>query len=106
MSDIPLFDLVAQEIENRCQLTTIQVRGTLRIAIKDAGLDPKLITTRQMTVILNKVLGQHLIRRGIEAEQSKQICATIVSTITEADLPDPTGIERLPESLFERLNQR
>jgi hypothetical protein len=38
-----LFDFVAEQLEHHTSLDRLEARGTLRLALKEAGLDPQSI---------------------------------------------------------------
>ncbi len=46
--DATLFDLTAERLEHHVGLDRLAARGTLRIALKAAGLEPKNLTGAQL----------------------------------------------------------
>ena len=54
MSD-DLFSFVGDQLEQCTPLDRLESRGTLRIVLKDSGLDPKTVTRKQFGVILESV---------------------------------------------------
>ena len=43
----PVFEFVAGEIERRSALATLEARGTVRLALKRAGLESSSVTSAQ-----------------------------------------------------------
>ena len=92
------FDHVSRELAERTDLASIEARGTLRIALKSAGLEAGTVTPEQMAVVLERIMPGELEKRGISEAQA--LCERIRGGLT--DLEDAT-IEATPESVFNRL---
>jgi hypothetical protein len=74
-----LFSFVANEIEQCTPLDRLESRGTLRIVLKDSGLDPKTVTRKQFGVILESVAPGELENRGVAEAQA--ICAALIQKL-------------------------
>ncbi len=98
MADSGVFDFVCEELEARTSLDRIEARGTVRLALKEAGLEPRTVRAKQMSVVVNKVLIGELESRGIEDRDV--VCRDIDSQLDgfEGDSAVDT-----PEAVFERL---
>ena len=94
-----VFDTVSEGLEARTDLERIQARGTVRIALKAAGLDVRAVTPDQMAVVLAKVLPAELEQRGVA--EAGRICAELGAALDGAATPAPRGDS--PEDVFERL---
>ena len=79
MADSPVFDRTCEELDERTSLERIEVRGTVRIALKKAGLDARSVDATQMGVVLRKVLPGELDARGVE--ESAAVCDQIAAAI-------------------------
>lgn len=79
MADSPVFDHVCAALERRCDMDRITARGTVRIALKAAGLEASSIDASQMKVVLERVLPGELTTRGIESAEG--LCGAIASEI-------------------------
>lgn len=66
MAESSIFDFTADRLQEATSLDKLAVRGTVRLALKAAGLDPAAVTTRQMLVVLKSVLPGELRKRGVE----------------------------------------
>lgn len=99
MSDSPVFELVCNELEQRSTMNRLEARGTVRLALKESGLDPASVTAVQMAVVLKKVLPGELERRRVDAAEG--VCAAISHQLSSAAVASGTG--ETPEAVFARL---
>lgn len=99
MSDSSVFELVCEEVEQRSTLNRLEARGTVRLALKEAGLDPANVTAQQMAVVLARVLPSELERRRIG--DSAGICSAISRRLAGAKVDSGDG--QTPEAVFARL---
>jgi hypothetical protein len=95
----PVFEFVAGEIERRSTLATLEARGTVRLALKRAGLDPSSVTSDQMQVVLERVLPEEMRSRGVTG--SEELCRAMASALRAAS-PDAAAADS-PEAIFRRL---
>ena len=93
------FDFVSKNLEDRTTLSQLEARGTVRLALKESGLDAAQVTAHQMGVVLEKVLPRELESRGIG--DSRQICDAIAAGL--AGLGADGDRSETPESVFARL---
>jgi len=92
MADSPVFDFVCEKLEQGTALDRLAVRGTVRIALKQAGLEARSVTAQQMGVVLERLLPNELNARGVEGGDA--LCARIrtglagVAATAQVDTPD------------------
>jgi hypothetical protein len=98
VSETPSFTLVCEKLESQTQLGRLGARGTIRLALKEAGLDAAAVTPREMIVVLEKILPAQLRIRGISSPES--ICRELGASLST--LPREEGGET-PEHIFARL---
>jgi len=98
MADSATFDLACSELERRTSLNRLEVRGTVRIALKNAGLDGS-VTPAQMKVVLERVLPAELKARGVADADGH--CAAVAAKLA-TNAPAEAGSET-PEAIFARL---
>ncbi len=96
-----IFELVAEELERRTDLAKLEARGTVRLALKQAGLDARTVTSEQMTVMLQKVMPGEMRSRGVE--QPEEICEAIVTALKSNDAGTSGPEAESPEAIFRRL---
>jgi hypothetical protein len=92
MAESAVFDFVCDKLEQGTALDRLAVRGTVRIALKQAGLEARAVTPQQMGVVLERVLPAELASRGVDGAEA--LCARIrtgvagVAAAVEVDTPD------------------
>jgi hypothetical protein len=79
--DSAVFEATCEELEARTSLDKLEVRGTVRIALKAAGLEVRSVDAEQMVVVLRRVLPSELESRGIS--EAAAVCDGVVSAVEE-----------------------
>ena len=98
MADSPAFDFVCAQLEARTSLDRLEARGTIRLALKEAGLDARSVTPDQMGVVVDKVLPRELDTRGIA--DAPALCAELRRGLLRVERGGPS---ETPEAVFQRL---
>ncbi|MCG8588416.1 MAG: hypothetical protein MJE66_03925 [Proteobacteria bacterium] len=93
-----LFDGICAAVEGRTSFDRLEARGTMRLALKAAGLEPASLTKDQLRVVLERVLPDELTSRGVEDAAS--VCAALLEDL--AGLAEGQHAES-PEDVFQRL---
>ncbi|MCZ6463787.1 MAG: hypothetical protein O7A09_05575 [Proteobacteria bacterium] len=97
-----LFDFAAEQLEHRTDLDRLEARGTLRIALKAAGLDSRSVTAEQLQVAVEKILPTELTTRGIG--DATAICERLAEAVGLFDAgEDGRSRGSSPEAVFRRL---
>ena len=94
-----LFGVVAEGLEEESPLDRLEARGTLRIALKEAGLEPARTSVEQMIVVLRKVLPGELETRGIS--DGERVCEALIQRVRAAG--EVGGNDDGPEDVFGRF---
>ena len=98
MADSAAFEFACSQLEARTSLDRLAARGTVRIALKQAGLEASRITPEQMAVVAQKILPTELGSRGIDGVE--ELCQAIVSGLRSvANGP----VSETPDAVFKRL---
>lgn len=94
-----VFDWLAECMEKTTNLDRLQARGALRLALKDAGLDPVQLTRSYAAGVIDQVLPDRLRAMGVEDVAS--VCDALSRELTtlHAGADESHGAE----SLFARL---
>ena len=100
MSDTQAFDLVCTELERATSLDKLQARGTVRLALKSAGLEPQSVTAAQLRVVLEKRMPSELRSRG--CEDAEAVCVRIAGALASATFASAGDS---PEAIFARLGR-
>jgi hypothetical protein len=98
MADLNLFDHACASLEELTQLSRLEARGTMRIALKEAGLDPASVRAAELSVVAERVLPGELVARGVaDAESICERLRLALSAIRDSASADT------PEAVFARL---
>jgi len=99
MADASAFEYVCGEIEQATSLNALEARGTVRLALKSAGVDARSVSAAQLRVILDKLIPGELKKRGCADAENlcKQIATRMAGRSFEAAGPES------PEAVFARL---
>jgi predicted amidophosphoribosyltransferase len=99
MAESAAFEAACTCLEQSGSLDRLAARGTIRLALKQAGLEPKTVTARQLDVVLTKLLPTELTSRGITAPE--ELVARISKAL--AGLDAGARAADTPEAIFARL---
>jgi hypothetical protein len=103
MADAPAFDWVCNEIERETSLERLEARGTLRLALKAAGLEARNVTPDQLKVVIEKILVGELTARGVS--DAEPICARMNQAMSAVESSLSVGGTKAetPDVVFGRL---
>ena len=96
MADSPAFTALCEALEEATSLDRLEARGTVRLALKQAGLEAHSVSASQLGVVIERVLPEELRTRGVD----DSVCPSLASTM--ASISDGGGVES-PEAVFSRL---
>jgi hypothetical protein len=98
----PAFERVCSGLEARTRLERLEARGTVRLALKQAGLDPRSVTPAELGVVLERLLPDELSTRGVA--DAGAVCAALRADLDGLD-SSPAGADS-PEAVFARFGAR
>lgn len=102
MADAPAFDWLCARLEEDTSLDRLEARGTVRLALKSAGLEARSVTPDQLGVVIEKVLAGELTARGVDDAGS--LCARLGSDLAgQAGSLAPSAAGESPDAVFSRL---
>ena len=104
MGDEALFDAVADALQRRTGMEALAARGTLRIALKGAGLDAKAVTAEQLVVVIERMLPKELESRGVQDVGG--VCTVLVQAARAAASAGAGAGGASPEDVFRRIRER
>ena len=100
MASSRAFEWACAELESSSSFDALEARGTVRLALKQAGLEANHVTPEQMAVVTERVLPGELRSRGLE--DADEICGALASGLKRLEVgaaPDS------PEEVFKRLSR-
>ena len=83
-----LFALVADRLEAETVFGRLETRGTLRIALKKAGVDAKSFTLVELEATFAKIMPDELARRGVR--NAAGVCGSVLKSLPSG-LRDASG---------------
>jgi hypothetical protein len=102
MSDSPIFELMCEQLESEAKLSRLEARGTVRLLLKEVGLDPQQVGKGAAMLAVDRFLEQALrVRRVAEPQQVK---TRVLRALRESTLEGPEGED--PEAIFGRITLR
>jgi hypothetical protein len=99
MANPTVFDWVCAELERLTFLDTLEARGTVRLSLKEAGLEARSASSPQLAVVVGRILGGELRARGIE--NADEVCENLVIGLKSQESASSAG--ESPEEVFKRL---
>jgi hypothetical protein len=96
------FEWLCEQLEEATDLDRLEARGTVRLALKSAGLDASRVTGEQMKVVLEKVLPSELDARGLTG--TAVLCTRLAAQVPTSE--DVAVDSDSPEAVFDRLGSR
>jgi len=98
---VELFDLAAERVEHHTSLDRLEARGTLRIALKTAGLTAKSVTAEQLCVVFEKVMPDELEKRDVS--DAAAVCSAVIDDLANAPAPSEAAPATELDAIFRRL---
>jgi hypothetical protein len=101
VAEVGVFDWVCAEIERSTPLDGPVVRGTVRLALKEAGLNPESVDAAGMEVVVDKVLPQELASHRIDGID--ELCARLAQALATRQFAQPSDRAGAAASVLDRL---
>ncbi len=96
-----LFDIAAEKLEASTEMDRLAARGTLRIALKEAGLDAHKLTIPQLRAVFEKLMPKELDARGIG--EAAATCKATMDEIARSADAIGSASSASPDDVFKRL---
>ena len=100
MAGSQAFEWLCEAIEAGTSLERLEARGTVRIALKEAGLEAGSVTPDELAVVVAKVLPRELRQRGVAEEAA--LCSRLTAGLRTLDAGAPPKADT-PDAIFRRL---
>jgi hypothetical protein len=98
-----LFDIAAGELEAGSEMDRLEARGTLRLALKQAGLDVANLTVPQLQAVFEKLMPRELEARGVA--DATATCDAVMKDIANAASTADLEASNSPDEIFKRLGE-
>lgn len=98
MAESMAFDRLCEFLESETTLDRLEARGTVRIALKKAGLTPKDVESKQLALVVEKLLKGELETRGVAGAAG--VCDRAAVAIRSLN---DVARSNNPVSVFERM---
>lgn len=102
MAESDAFDWVSTELERHTTLSRLEARGTIRLLLKDLGLDPSSVSAQQMVVVVERLLAPALSKRRVP--DAAPLCAELAAGLAERARRRPDRHEESAYEVFERFD--
>jgi hypothetical protein len=101
MAGSSAFEWLCTALEESTTLERLEARGTVRIALKEAGLEPRTVTPSELRVVAQKILPRELRNRGVANEAA--LCDRMVAGLQVLESQPGGGATDTPDAIFRRL---
>lgn len=96
------FERVCADLERHTSLNRLQARGVIRLTLKEAALDAKTVTNREMIAVVTRVLNSKLVAQGIPANKGISVCDKLVESLARVK---DEGTTQEPAAMFARIER-
>lgn len=101
MSASNTFEWLCSELEARTSLSTLEARGTVRLVLKDVGLDPATVSAHQMHVVVLRLLAPALVKRKVE--DAEALCKSLAGELESSERHRADTGQDTAYDVFDRL---
>jgi hypothetical protein len=98
-----LFDFAAECLKRHTGFSRIEARGTLRIALKSAGLEPKGLSINELRVVFEKLMPGELETRRVSDVAA--VCSAVIDDLANAPAPADVAPTSDLDEVFARLGR-
>jgi hypothetical protein len=96
-----LFDFAADRLEQHTSFSRLEARGTLRIALKSAGLDLNGLSVDQLGVVFEKLMPGELEQRGVS--EAAAVCSAVIDDLANSPAVTDAASSDHVDGIFRRL---
>ena len=96
-----LFDIAAERLGESSDMERLAARGTLRLAIKQAGLNTDNLTIPQLRTVFERLMPKELDARGVSDPAAA--CKTTMDEIARSADAIDSASSASPDDVFKRL---
>jgi hypothetical protein len=101
MAGSSAFEWLCEAIEESTSLARLEARGTVRIALKEAGVEARTATPAELEVVVAKILPRELRQRGVSDEAA--VCERLIAGLRALRTSGQQPAQDTPDAIFRRL---
>jgi hypothetical protein len=98
MADSAAFEAACDALEQRSALDRLAARGTIRLVLKEAGLEAKIVTRSELAVAVQRLLPAALSARGVA--EPEMLCTALQKAHERVE---HRSADDTPDAIFARL---
>ncbi len=102
MDDSSAFAATCEALEALTSMSRLEARGTMRLALKEAGLEPHTVAVRSLVVVVERVLPALLRTRKVA--DIPAVCASLKVRLL-ADASSRPAAYEAPEDILARFSR-
>lgn len=97
-----VFDRTAEALQRHTRFERLEARGTVRLALKQSGLEAREVSVEQMLVVLRRVMPGELRARGVP--EPEELCELVAGELESSPSGDEPSSSETPDQVFRRLS--
>jgi hypothetical protein len=101
MAGSQAFEWLCEALETSTSLERLEARGTVRIALKEAGLEARSVSPTEMMVVVDRILPRELRQRGVADEAG--LCSRLQAGLRQLGASAAPSSQDTPDAIFRRL---
>jgi hypothetical protein len=103
VSDSRVFEWLSEQLELRTSLSRLEARGTIRLVLKEAGLDAATVTPAQLGVVVTRLLPDALQKRRVN--DASGLCDRLLEALRAYASEMPAPVQETAYDVFERIGR-
>ncbi len=103
MSESRVFEWLADELERTTPLSRLEARGTIRLVLKDAGLDASTVSPAHLGVVITRLMPDALRKRKVP--DPDLLCERLLAALRAWASQMPALPQDSAYDVFERLGR-
>jgi hypothetical protein len=101
MAGSQAFEWLCEALTAGSSLERLEARGTVRIALKEAGLEARSVSPSELAVVVQRILPRELRQRGVTDEAG--LCERFVAGLRNLESHGSRASADTPDAIFRRL---
>jgi hypothetical protein len=103
MAEGRAFEWLCAELERITQLDRLESRGTVRLALREAGFSPRSVAPDQLSVVVRRLLPKELEARAVQ--EPAALCEQLASGLADPGLAEAADSPSAPEEVYPSIDR-